>query len=572
MNEEFEKSNELKENEAIEENNEKNEECKENEEDNENKECKGINQNKENNKCNERKESESSKEDTEVVLPEITVTKKENGTVYTTVIEVEETDPAELEKASQPKDKYDIKTYSNNDMGNADRFLDYYGEDVCYCAETEQWYHFNGEKWAAVTPPYMEHLIWTALQHSYIHDGKFYKEFDAGLEGIQDHFKQQLKKSGNMSTIRNCLAAAATKVLISPDKLDKDPYWFHVKNGSFNVKTLQMRRYHQKDQYNTKCANVNFPFDLEPDSFHSLEELCPNWAKFVRQCCLGDEALVRYLKKAAGYSILCGDIWEQSVFCLFGEGRNGKSLFINTLAEIAGDYATKIDSSLLCRNRFGERDTEALKEIDRIRGCRFVYANEFSRSSQLNEMFIKNLTDEGGINGRPMYDKGIVYKPTYKLWFSTNHLPNLSELDEGIRRRLIIIPFNLQLAPHEVDKTLPETFRKEAEGILYWLFSGCFGYFMEGLEQPEVIRRATRRYFDEQNRFLVFLEEHYVIDAEGKVGAQALYDHYKRWCEANGEKAAANNQFGQEMARLKIEKIHCSDGNYYALRKISERL
>jgi putative DNA primase/helicase len=275
--------------------------------------------------------------------------------------------------------------------------------------------------------------------------------------------------------------------------------------------------------------------------------------------------LYYYLQKAAGYSILTGDIAEQKVFCLLGEGRNGKSLFINTLAEIAGDYANKIEASVLCTNRFGDKDNDTSKELYRIKGSRFIYSNEFGRSSILNENFIKTITDGGKIACRPLYGASIEYKPTYTLWFSTNHMPNLNAMDEGIRRRVVVIPFRNHLTEAQIDRTLADKFRAEYPAILTWLIQGYDLYQKHGLVPPQAVQEATKGYFTEQDVFKMFVDENYVVDEFGKVKARDLYTHYRQWCEACGEKYVAERLFSQEMQRLHIEKDRLKNANYYRL-------
>ena len=265
--------------------------------------------------------------------------------------------------------------------------------------------------------------------------------------------------------------------------------------------------------------------------------------------------------------MLTGDISEQKVFCLLGAGRNGKSLFINTLAEIAGDYACKIESSILCRNRFNEQDADTAKELFRMKDSRFVYTSEFGSSNTLNEAFIKAITDGGKISARQLYSSAIEYTPTYKLWFSTNHMPNLQSIDEGIRRRIVVIPFRSQIPENQIDRSLADKLRAEYDEILVWLLLGYNAYLCDGLEPPEAVRSATASYFEEQDVFQRFLNESYVIDPNGKIAARTLYQHYQGWCAENGEKAVSNNKFGMEMTRLGVEKGRGKHGIFYRLNE-----
>jgi putative DNA primase/helicase len=219
--------------------------------------------------------------------------------------------------------------------------------------------------------------------------------------------------------------------------------------------------------------------------------------------------------------------------------------------------------------RRGDRDADTSKELYRMRGSRFVYANEFSRNSVLNETFLKAITDGGKISCRQLYNAAIEYTPTYKLWFSTNHLPNLQAMDEGIRRRLVVIPFRLALAPEAVNKNLAETLRQEADHILLWLLYGYWKYTQEGLEPPEAVRQASAAYFGEQDVYQTFLQERYEADVNGKVYAKELYQDYRWWCGDNGERGVSNIVFGKELQRLGLQKDKDRYGIFYSLKKKS---
>ena len=471
--------------------------------------------------------------------------------------------------------------YADSDEGNAKRFLDIYKEDVHYCEAEKCWYVFDGTRWKIDNTKAVQAMARDALYTSYTKEIEALEQ-RAGAKDF-DKLKQLYKKrdkAGNYSSIQNCLNMAAIETAISPDVFDANLYWFHAQNGAIDLRANDAHiysgaLYHKPTQYFTKIAGTSFQTGDEYKPAQWDETLpylpyCPKWIQFVLDCCNKDMDLYYYLQKAAGYSILTGDIAEQKVFCLLGEGRNGKSLFINTLAEIAGDYANKIEASVLCTNRFGDKDNDTSKELYRIKGSRFIYSNEFGRSSMLNENFIKTITDGGKIACRPLYGASIEYKPTYTLWFSTNHMPNLNAMDEGIRRRVVVIPFRNHLTEAQIDRTLADKFRAEYPAILTWLIQGYDLYQKHGLVPPQAVQEATKGYFTEQDVFKMFVDENYVVDEFGKVKAKELYQSYRIWCEENGEKYVSNIVFSREMQRLGIDKHEDKNGTQYHLSPIAQ--
>lgn len=457
-----------------------------------------------------------------------------------------------------------IKDYPANDTGNAQRFLDMCRNGIRYCAPEKVWYYFDKACWVKDTSCFVQRLAKFALDCSYQAQMEYSSE--QGEFKLLPAIEKQRIKAGNMNTLQNCLNMAALSVIISPDAFDNDPYLLHAQNGHIDLRDYNVYLFHDHTKYFTKTAGASLDSAVSGKKPED-EPKCPRWIQFVKECCNGDEELYQYLNRAAGYSVLTGDIREQKIFCLCGEGRNGKSLFINTLAAIAGDYANKIEASVLSVNRFGDKDNDMSKELYRIRGSRFVYSNEFGRNSTLNETLVKTITDGGNITCRTLFKESIEYKPTFKLWFSTNHMPNLQAMDEGIRRRIVVIPFRNHLTEEFIDRNLADKLLEEADAILYWLIQGYYHYTIHGLKPPKAVQDTTASYFAEQDIFQMFVDEYYVKDSDGKVYAKTLYQNYQHWCAENGEKAVSNIVFGKEMQRLVIPKTRGRQGYYYALRE-----
>lgn len=472
-----------------------------------------------------------------------------------------------------------ITCYVPNDVGNARRFLDACGNEVRYCAAEEQWYAFDGIQWRPATTTHIERMAYQKLEESYLKEAQYFKERNAF--GYMDNLQKQAAKrgveSGNTRTVKACVKAAEFMNIIEPEEFNTDPYWFHTKNGAVNLNVKINREdnnvevelssilFNEPEQYFTQTAGASLKEMSNPEHpYH-----CPEWIRFVTICAGGNIDVYRYLQKAAAYSVLTGDISEQKVFCLLGAGRNGKSLFINTLAEIAGDYACKVEASLLCRNRFNEQNADVAKELYRMRGSRFVYSNEFGSGSTLNETFLKAITDGGNITARQLYSAAIEYKPTYTLWFSTNHMPNLQTMDEGIRRRIVVIPFPVQIPENMIDRNLADKLRAEYDDILNWLLMGYVNYVLDGLEPPEVIKNATAGYFEEQDVFLRFLKENYVMDEDGRIPASIVYQHYRIWCSETGETPVTLTKFGTHMKRLGVQRKRIKNGYGYLLKELA---
>ena len=140
-------------------------------------------------------------------------------------------------------------------------------------------------------------------------------------------------------------------------------------------------------------------------------------------------------------------------------------------------------------------------------------------------------------------------------------------MDEGIRRRVVVIPFRNNLTEEQIDRRLAEKFRREYPAILTWLIQGYYLYKKRGFQPPTAVLEATKGYFTEQDVFKQFVDENYVVDAHGKIYAKRVYTDYRQWCEENGEKYVSKRIFAQEMQRLNIEKSRDSKINFYRLKR-----
>lgn len=458
-----------------------------------------------------------------------------------------------------------LPEYPLNDKGNMQRVKEEFRGLFRYCVAEKSWYYFNGAVWERDTTRFTERMAALLLDRSYQRQiAQKQQSTDRAMHRELVQLSKKWEEAGSWRSLQNCMRLLETELVIDAACFDHDPHLFQFQNGYLHLPTCGIYFYHDKTQCCTKLAGTEIEENYADGHFDWGGE-CPVWRKFVLECCQGDTEMALYLQKAAGYSVLSGDISLQKVFCLLGTGRNGKSLFINTLAEIAGDYACKLDSSILTVNRYGERDNDTSKELYRLRGSRFVYANEFGKDAKLNEVFLKAITDGGKISCRPLYGASIEYQPTYKLWFSTNHMPNLRGMDEGIRRRIVVIPFRNQVPEAQVDYTLGSQFRAESSGILRWLIAGYYLCAVQGLELPAVIRKETIQYFAEQDRYQLFLEDMFLPAAEGKLYAKEVYRAYQQWCAENGEKPVSNVIFSRELQRLGVLRERDRRGSYYNL-------
>ncbi|MEC1197638.1 phage/plasmid primase, P4 family, partial [Bacillus paralicheniformis] len=235
---------------------------------------------------------------------------------------------------------------------------------------------------------------------------------------------------------------------------------------------------HDRDLLFTKISPIAYQSDAD----------CPNWKAFLESIFIDDRGapnyeIIDFMQKAIGYS-LTGDTTEQVMFFLFGNGRNGKSTFINTVQHLFGDYGRQTNSDTFIKKK---NDSAINNDIARLDGARFVSAVESEEGQQLSESLVKQITGGEKMSARFLRQEYFEFTPEFKVFFTTNHKPIVKGSDEGIWRRIRLIPFTVTIPKEKVDKKLPQKLAAEMPGILRWAAEGCLKWQKEGLGEPEAI-------------------------------------------------------------------------------------
>ena len=247
-----------------------------------------------------------------------------------------------------------------------------------------------------------------------------------------------------------------------------------------------------------------------------------------------------FLKRYIGYC--CTGLTNEHVFVFaYGTGANGKSTFINTIVRIFGDYATVADTDTFLVTRSERHPTDLAK----LCGARLVVAQETAKGRRWDETKIKALTGGDKISARFMRQDFFDFIPTFKLFVIGNHKPRLNTVDEAIRRRMLIVPFTVQIPPAERDPNLPEKLWGERQAILRWCIDGCLEWQRIGLAPPKIVIDATTEYFEDQDTMGQWLED----DTNSQAGPFAftlsaeLFTSWKAWCEKQNLKPGTEKAF-----------------------------
>lgn len=263
------------------------------------------------------------------------------------------------------------------------------------------------------------------------------------------------------------------------------------------------------------------------DRFDSVRD-CPQWLAYLDEALGGNAEAIRFLQMWAGYC-LTGVTTEQALVFVYGPGGSGKSTTVNTIADILGEYAINVATSTLTAAKHDAHP----EEIARLDGPRLAWASETERGRVWAENRIKSLTGGDKITARFMRQNSFEFQPKMKLMIVGNNAPSLTSVDEAIKRRFIILPFNHP--PKVKDPNLSDKLRVEWPGILSWMIEGCLDWQENGLIRPEVARRATEAYFAEQDVFAQWIEDCCTTGKHDADTTANLWNSWSSYAEEHGD-------------------------------------
>ena len=196
-----------------------------------------------------------------------------------------------------------------------------------------------------------------------------------------------------------------------------------------------------------------------------------------------------------------------------------------------GDYGQRASASLLTASPNGREPTN---EIARLHGARLVVGSETEEGARLAESRVKDLTGGDTLTGRFLYAEAFDFCPVLKLWMFGNHKPEIRGTDDGIWRRVRLIPFTVQIAEASRDPHLPEKLATELPGILQWALEGTRRWLAHGLTVPSIVTEAGAEYRDEEDTLAHFIAEEIMRVANAKTSLSALFIRYQAWATRNG--------------------------------------
>jgi P4 family phage/plasmid primase-like protien len=277
-----------------------------------------------------------------------------------------------------------------------------------------------------------------------------------------------------LKSLAECLAMNMS-IHANLNDFDRNHEILCVKNGVLNLRTAEFFP-HSPKYFHRNQAGVTY----------MSGERCPRFMQFLNEVFDADQEMIAYIQRVIGYAFT-GLNDQKKFYFNYGLTNNGKSVFFNVVKNIAGDYAATVRETALSKanDHYGDK---ANPEIKKLQGKRIAVFSEYSVHTRLNSALLKDLTGGDKISMRYLHENGSEFESTAKLFFYSNHRPQFSENDAGIKDRLSLVQWNVVIPEEQRDRNLSEKLKNEYSGILNWILEGSRRYFAEGIRVPESVK------------------------------------------------------------------------------------
>lgn len=407
------------------------------------------------------------------------------------------------------------------ELGYARRLVHAYGDRLRYVPEWRRWLVWTGQRW--------EHDI-TGQAARWMKS--IARRITADALAITDERDRKaalsLARRGEFAAgVAGALTLASTEqtVVVTADDLDADPFLLNCPNGVLDLRTGQLAP-HDPALLLTKMTAAAY----RPET-HG-----PEFARFLARV-QPDPDMRAFLARLLGHA-LEGRVSSHILPVLHGDGGNGKGTLINAVIAVLGDYADAADPSLLVARSFDAHPTS----VADLCGLRLAVLHETDAGRRLAEGTVKRLTGGDRLKARRMREDFWSFDPSHTFVMLTNYKPIVTGTDEGIWRRLRLIPWDVIVPEEERDEQLPDRLALEHDAILAWLVGGYLAWREHGLAEPQRVLDATAAYRAESDNLARFLADR-CLPGHGTVGSTELYKAWQRWCDDQGCDAGSQTAF-----------------------------
>lgn len=342
-------------------------------------------------------------------------------------------------------------------------------------------------------------------------------------------YRKYAIKRRDTKYISAALKEARPMIQIEQRVLDADEFLLNLPSGTCDLRTGAVREHNAQD-YITKQTAV----DPSGDGMDVWEDALQTFFQ-------GDADLIRYVQEIVGLAAI-GKVYIEALVIAYGEGRNGKSTFWNTIARVLGTYSGNMSADTLtvgCKRN-------VKPELAEAKGKRMIIAAELEEGMRLNTSNVKQLCSTDEIYAEKKYKAPFSYVPTHTLVLYTNHLPRVGAIDQGTWRRLIVIPFNAKIEGKADIKNYSDFLFKTAGGaVLSWIIEGAKRVIASNYKivQPKVVQDAIQKYKENNDWLSHFLDDCCEVGDDFEAKSGEFYNAYRSYCLQMGEYTRSTTDF-----------------------------
>ena len=434
-----------------------------------------------------------------------------------------------------------------SDSAITSRFTHLYKEQLRYCAIWREWMVWCGTHWKK------DQVLGTYNKARLVTNEIAFSLVESAKQGEKvGSLPRQIASAKTINSIER-IARSDPVFVAEPAQFDRENMIFNTPSGELDLETGKNRGHHRESMI-TKISKV------------SLGSSCRNWERFIDLITAGDVELANYLQRLAGYC-LTGDTREAAFFFFYGIGGNGKSTFLETLRSVMGeDFVRNVDMGELIESHNATHPTG----MAALRGARLAIASETSKGRSFDDAKIKKLTGGDSIPARFMHRDWFDFIPQFKLIIFGNYRPHLRTVDPGMRRRLHMVPFLIN-----IKETLPPsefklsahttTLAAERPGILGWMLAGCKAWMEQGLAPPTAVTSATNEYFMNEDVLTQWKDEQCKVDRNSpymEYSVTALFKDWTQWCGLRNDAPGTQRDFTSMLSDTGFRKKRKANGYF----------
>lgn len=458
-----------------------------------------------------------------------------------------------------PKDDqsydFDCSQFEKTDLGNSKRLIVRYGSDIRYCHIWKTWYIWDGIRWC----PDERGEILNLARDTVVRIADEAKLVPGDTERA-DLFKwaassQSYKRIRDMVTL-----STIPEISILPTDLDTIQNIINFPNGTLNLDTFELIPHNKEDM----CSMV---MGVEYD----VSARCDKWLNQMELVFQKDKEKIDFFQELCGYFFLY-DHPMQNMFIHHGDGKNGRSVIFRVLEKVFNDYAGAFPTELLLYHKLKNAEPKGQPELLSLIGKRLLIAKETDKGRSLSESAIKKYTGGDTERTRLLHNNRMQsFQGTFKINLLTNHMPHVRGTDQGIRRRLVKVPYFYEIPEEDrrpFNEMVDELFA-EGPGIINWMVGGLIRVLQNRrmINLIESVSSATTDYLKREDMFGRFLDDECIvrkdIPKDECITPTRVQSLFKEWAEREGEDMLKATHLKDEMQRRFGDPQRTNSRRYY---------